>query len=110
MGWIREDSASGCEGFLVACVHLLDRDGRELVEIYRELSYPLDDQRRTDIRSVAAGCECGWRSSHWRPEHGGSWSPFSFFGNEKDEDRAADLWDGHVKARVLEVGRWDRDL
>ncbi len=96
MGWVREDAREGCEGYVVALVHGLNQDGKELHGLYRSLSYPLDDERRQDIRRLAAGCECGWRSPRWRPLEPARWMPFCVFASERDEDRALDAWRDHA--------------
>ena len=104
MGLYRS-SHPGHEGYVIALVHRRDIDGRELVGLYRELGYPLDDTDRSDVQRICAGCDCGWRSPHWTPfpwwvdgeRHAPEWSPFCAWVSPRDEERMADLWNEHLE-------------
>ncbi len=65
--------------------------------LYRELCYPGDNAPRK-IERVGAGCDCGWRSSHWTPEGRTDWSPYSVFTSEQDEARVFGLWREHINS------------
>ena len=110
MGFVSNNP--GHEGYPVAFVHRLNKDGSECRGLYRELGYPLDDEIRDDIAVISAGCECGWRSPHWRPSawwegekrHTPRWYPCSASISERDEDRVRELWREHDDA-VTQVAR-----
>lgn len=93
MGWFR-DSHPGHEGFAVGMV---TRDQCNPASgLYRELSYPRDDAQRVPER-IQAGCDCGWRSPHWKPESGAGYHPYSVGLSERDDERVHDLWNGHLE-------------
>lgn len=92
------------EGYVVA---LIEREGTSYGSgIYRELSYPTDEQDRPRIDRIQAGCDCGWRSSYMRPaatwwsETGKlerpRWAPFIAIVSDEDEERCRLLWRDHL--------------
>ncbi|HEY4178394.1 MAG TPA: hypothetical protein VGM90_16220 [Kofleriaceae bacterium] len=96
MGWFSSD-LPGHEGYIIGYTM---RDGvDEDSHLYRELQYPGDDGDRRVLR-IAAGCECGWRSARWRPEHGTEWMPHVVIETERDEAFARQLWRRHVQSDV----------
>ena len=111
MGWVYEDVDSvQHEGYVVGLVHSHRADGTEIVGMYRELAYPLDDGRGVPVMRLQAGCDCGWRSPHWQPRgwwsrsperwRKATWSPYSVIASDDDEERACELWRAHVAAEA----------
>lgn len=97
---ILNEQAPDHEGYPVAYVR---RGGvGEDSLLVRELQYPGDNGRREDIILLGAGCECGWRSSHFWPTSGDrlTWMPFSVCLGASDEERWAALWREHVQEVV----------
>lgn len=91
MGWCSAHSGEH-EGYLVGFVV---RDGcRDDDPLLRELEYPRDNCDRTDVRAIAAACECGWRSPRWRARVV-EWSPYCVWASEADEERGRQLWSEH---------------
>lgn len=94
MGFFREDGPPGHEGHAVGFV---PRDGYSKGSgILRELGYP--DRETRQVEMIAAACECGWRSPHFRPEQPTEYGPFSVFCTERDDEVVFQLWDLHMKS------------
>jgi len=97
MGWFFED-VTGHEGGAIGYV---TREGCPPdAELYRELAYPRDDITRRVVR-LAAGCECGWRSSRWAPRQPASWEPFGVSVSKVDDECARQLWRRHLELDVI---------
>ncbi len=62
--------------------------------ILRELGYPRDNEERP-VKVIAAGCDCGWRSTRWRVLKA-TWHPFSMDVDDFDDERALKAWKKHV--------------
>lgn len=110
MAWFHEQHPQR-EGFVVALVHPDERPGAP--GVYRELSYPADDQIRNDVVVIAAGCSCGWRSPYLVPQATilpgalseapipvPSYSPFTAWVTEPDEAECRRLWTTHIGATI----------
>lgn len=110
MGWqISEEWGRGHEGWLAGFVHK-----ENAPSLLRELGYPDDSRERTDVCALAAACECGWRSPHFRPRYtiGGpicEWSPFIVHAAASDEDKARLLWAAHVQSHRPRQSRAEED-
>ncbi len=97
MGW--QADAAGHEGYLVG----FDERGREL----------RDQKRTVEIKTIAVGCECGWRSPMLIAPAGTKWAPSSVWLDEHHEELTEDfaraMWKKHVDAlrgvRVYGSGR-----
>lgn len=95
MGLFSSDSP-GHETYAVA---LVARDNCDPESgLYRELQYPNDKDERGDILRLACGCDCGWRSPHFRPSYmePPRWFPFSTVLGKYDEDRIYKLGSAHL--------------
>jgi hypothetical protein len=93
---------SDCPGHETYAIALVTRDNCDPESgLYRELQYPNDKEKRSDIRRLACGCECGWRSSHFAPSVVAPpmWGPFSPFLCKRDEDRIHELGCAHLDER-----------
>lgn len=125
MGWCSDDGTH--EGYLVGLVfddagwflgHARDRGGvtrRAGNGRMRELGTHADGERRCTVigpdgldygvlqdgkvplEYVKIGCSCGWRSPIVRAWGGTYWAPCMVFTSDTFEERAALLWQAHVR-------------
>jgi len=78
----------GHEGSALASVK--DRSG-----LSRELTYPADDVKRSDLSAVQAVCECGWRSPYFSAP-GAEYIPFMVVLPPHSKAKAETLWQEHI--------------
>lgn len=95
MGWVNEDAPEH-EGYVVGLVE------EETVGTYvrlRELAYPKDEYRLSQVGYFQSACECGWRSRRFVAPVKAECSPFRLeLGDPAMEEEARQLWRGHCES------------
>lgn len=93
MGWFLADRP-GHEGYIVA--YVLENGSSDL---WREVHYP--EKHEGEVKRLAVGCTCGWRSPLCVAPYGTRWAPYSIWLPERDEgryeDKACRVWRQHMR-------------